>query len=32
MFPRLHWMYTAKSSIFFDVGDDAAYLADHIAL
>jgi putative flavoprotein involved in K+ transport len=26
----LHWMHTFRSGVFFGVGDDAAYLADHI--
>lgn len=30
-FLGLHWMHTFKSGVFFGVGDDAAYLADHIA-
>ena len=30
-FLGLHWMHTFKSGVLFGVGDDAAYLADHIA-
>jgi putative flavoprotein involved in K+ transport len=29
-FLGLHWMHTFKSGVLFGVGDDAAYLADHI--
>ena len=29
-FLGLHWMHTFKSGLLFGVGDDAAYLADHI--
>ncbi len=29
-FLGLHWMHTFKSGVIFGVGDDAAYLADHI--
>jgi putative flavoprotein involved in K+ transport len=31
-FLGLHWMHTFKSGIFFGVGDDANYLADHMGL
>jgi putative flavoprotein involved in K+ transport len=30
-FLGLHWMHTFKSGVIFGVGDDAAYLAEHIA-
>ena len=30
-FLGLHWMHTFKSGVLFGVGDDAAYLVDHIA-
>jgi putative flavoprotein involved in K+ transport len=29
-FLGLHWMHTFKSGVIFGVGDDAAYLADHM--
>jgi putative flavoprotein involved in K+ transport len=30
-FLGLHWMHTFKSGLLFGVGDDAAYLVDHMA-
>jgi putative flavoprotein involved in K+ transport len=29
-FLGLHWMHTFKSGVLFGVGEDAAYLADHL--
>ena len=30
-FLGLHWMHTFKSGTFLGIGDDAAYVADHLA-
>jgi putative flavoprotein involved in K+ transport len=30
-FLGLHWMHTFKSGTFMGIGDDAAYVADHLA-